>query len=206
VSRESLPSDFLCKLDELERSYLAESDPIRQSGFGGGPARWRAEREPLLEGVDSAGEFLDIGCANGYLLECLMIWGDARGLTITPHGLDRSAALIELAKSRLPEYASGFHVGCAWEWIPDRRYRYVYSLHDCVPPSYLEEYVAHLLARAVAPGGRLILGAYGSRSRRAMPFDLRLFLESAGYRVAGFSTGGDPPVSLFTWVDKSAAR
>jgi hypothetical protein len=30
------------------------------------------EREPILTAIDSGGDILDIGCANGYLLECLM--------------------------------------------------------------------------------------------------------------------------------------
>jgi len=70
----------------------------------------------------------------------------------------------------------------AWDWRPPRRYRYVYVLWDCVPESYLTEFVRRLLARLVAPGGRLILvrlGAYGSFSRNEQPFDVEMFLRSA---------------------------
>jgi len=35
--RGKLPGDFVAKLQGLEELYRAESDPIRQSGFGGGP-------------------------------------------------------------------------------------------------------------------------------------------------------------------------
>jgi hypothetical protein len=66
---DELPADFLRDLDALESSYLASSDPILQSGFGGGPERWRAERSPLLDAVNTNGTFLDVGCANGFLLE-----------------------------------------------------------------------------------------------------------------------------------------
>ena len=58
----------------LEDAYLRSDDPIRQSGFGGGAERWRAERSPILEAVDGDGDLLDIGCANGYLAECLVEW------------------------------------------------------------------------------------------------------------------------------------
>ena len=44
----------------LEDSYLSSDDPIAQSGFGGGAARWRAEREPILTAVDHDGDFLDV--------------------------------------------------------------------------------------------------------------------------------------------------
>ncbi len=161
--RGTLPESFLQELAELEESYLRESDPIRQSGFGGGPARWRAEREPLLDAIDADGDLLDTCCANGYLLECLVEWGRERGIAITPHGLDLGARLVELARKRLPLHAANLHVGNTWEWEPPRRYRYVYALTDCVPVEYLPALVTRLLGRIVEPGGRLILGAYGSR-------------------------------------------
>ena len=201
-SNRTLPRSFLQRLDELEQSYLSSDDPIRQSGFGGGPGRWRAEREPILTAVESDGDLLDIGCANAYLLACLMEWGSERGLTITPHGLDRGERLIQLARKRLPQYRDNFHVGSAWDWVPPQRYRYVYTLHDCVPRDYLNEYVDRLLQRVVSPNGRLIVGAYGSRSKNLPAFDVREFLESCGYPIAGWTTGGRPPVSVFAWVNR----
>jgi hypothetical protein len=35
----ALPVEFLDRLRELEGSYLRETDPVRQSGFGGGHER-----------------------------------------------------------------------------------------------------------------------------------------------------------------------
>ncbi|MFH1269218.1 MAG: class I SAM-dependent methyltransferase, partial [Planctomycetota bacterium] len=88
MNERRLPTEFVATLDALERSYLRETDPIRGSGFGGGPERWRNEREPLLNGVAGDGNILDVGCANGHLLACLMKWGGERGLRMTPHGVD----------------------------------------------------------------------------------------------------------------------
>jgi len=205
MTQKELPRDFTEMLDRLARSYLAETDPIRASGFGGGAGRWRAEREPILDAVTGDGDILDVGCANGYLLECLVRWGSERGLRLTPHGVDRSAPLIERARTRLPAYAGNMHVGNAWSWPPPRRYDYVYTLYDCVPPEYLEEYIGRLFDRAVSGGGRLIIGAYGSRSAGEPPFDAGGFLAAHGWRVSGRSAGGSPIVSLFAWIDKDPA-
>jgi SAM-dependent methyltransferase len=201
-ARRSLPDAFLAKLRSLQASYLIEKDPIKQSGFGGGARRWREEREPILDAIDVDGDLLDMGCANGYLLECLMAWGRQRGRQITPHGLDQGEGLIQLARQRLPGFAANFHVGNAWDWRPRRRYHYAYTLCDCVPEEYLEEYVIRILHRIVAPGGRLILGAYGSRSKNLSPFDTADFLRSRGFAVTGASTGGDPPMASFAWTDR----
>jgi len=201
VPSDALPQSFLDELKDLELSYLTEEDPIRQSGFGGGPRRWREEREPILEAIETGGDLLDAGCANGYLLECLVAWGRERGLKITPHGLDQGTRLIELAKHRLPDFSANFHVGNAWDWRPPRQYRFVYTLHDCVPREYLPECIHRIMRRMVAPEGRLILGAYGSTSRAITPFDVAEFLRSIDLMVAGAAAGGHPAVASFAWVD-----
>lgn len=196
-----LPKDFLCELKLLEAAYLKEDDPIRQSGFRGGAERWQAERRPILDAIKSDGDLLDIGCANGFLLKCLVKWGGERGLKLTPHGLDQGSGLIELAKARLPEYADNFHVGNAWDWIPQRKYRYVYMLYDCLPPDYLAEGLNRLLERVITLKGRLIVGAYGSKSDSMPPFDIGKFLESAGFAVVGSAEGGVGPITKFAWLD-----
>lgn len=197
----ALPEGFLQELGELEAAYLREEDPIRQSGFSGGAERWRAERVPILDAIRDDGDLLDVGCANGYLLECLLKWGGERGLTLTPHGLDQGSRLTELAKVRLPEYADNFHVGNAWDWQPSRKYRYVYMLYDCLPVGYLADGVSRLLERVVAPKGRLIVGAYGSKSDSVPPFDISGFLESEGFTVSGNAEGGAGPITKFAWLD-----
>lgn len=125
---ESLPTTFLDGLRELEAAYFRHSDPIQQSGFSGGPQRWREEREPILNAINADGDFLDVGCANGYLLECLVRWAAERGCIIIPHGVDYGPKLIEIAQRRLPDSAQNFHVANAWDWKPTRRYS---SRHYC---------------------------------------------------------------------------
>jgi len=201
--REHLPGQFLQELADLEASYLRETDPIRQSGFGGGAERWRAERSPLLHACDRDGDFLDAACANGYLLECLLAWGRERGISLVPFGLDQGPRLITLAKARLSKWAANFFVGNAWDWEPPRRFPYVFSLVDCVPDPYVARFIDRLLEDIVAPGGRLIMGGYGSRSRGLAPPDVAGIIRGAGFDVAGYAAGGDPPITAFAWTDRT---
>jgi len=197
-----LPSTFLSKLQALEKAYLHSSDPAEQSGFYGRPERWRAEREPILEAISADGELLDTSCANGYLLECLVAWGRERAVSLIPYGLDQGARLIELARRRQTHLADHFFIGNAWNWEPPQRFRYVYTLVDQVPPKYLEQYLRRLLARAVAPGGWIIVGDYGSHSRGISARDAAALLRSIGLTVAGFAEGGSHGVARFAWSER----
>jgi hypothetical protein len=67
----------------------------------------------------------------------------------------------------------------------------------------LVPYARRLLRRVVEPGGRLILGAYGSRSRGEPPFSIADRLVEAGLAVAGSSLAGLPPIVAFAWLDNN---
>jgi hypothetical protein len=114
--------------------------------------------------------------------------------------VDCGVQLIALATQRLPQYASHFWIANAWEWIPPRQFRYVYSLYDCVPVELLPEYIRRLLTRYVEPGGTLIIGAYGSYSKQEAARDIAQDLAAAGFRVAGSSSRGELPVSRVAWI------
>lgn len=202
TKRSPLPASFLRGLADLERAYLQRSDPIEQSGFSGGDVRWRAEREPILDSIAADGKLLDIGCANGYLLECLVSWGQERGITLTPYGLDQGRSLIELARQRQPHISGHFFAGNAWDWEPPMRFRYVYTLLDQAPPDHLKRYLHRLLDDVVVPGGRLIAGDYGSKSRGVPPRDVAAVLRSLGFVVLGESQGGDGGITRFAWVER----
>ena len=200
-----LPDDFLAGLHATAAAYLTHSDPIRQSGFGGGAARWRAEREPILDGITRSGSVIDIGCANGHLLECLVSWGSQRGIDLDPFGLDVSPPLITAARARFPGREDHFYAANAWSWEPPRRFDFVYSLYDCVPESYLADYIRRLAVHVAAPGGRVIVGAYGSRTQNLPAFDVAAFMQSAGIAVAGETSAGSVPEARFAWTDVAAA-
>jgi SAM-dependent methyltransferase len=202
TSPPPLPPAFLTHLAALEAAYLRESDPIKQSGFSGGPERWRAERAPILDAIPTSGDLLDIGCANGHLLECLLKWGAERALALTPFGIDYGAGLVALARERLPHFRDHFWAATAWGWTPPRPFQYVYSVFDCVPHTALGAFAEQLMNNVVAPGGRLILGAYGSRSRREPPAPIDAMLTDLGYEVAGSTHAGTPETARFAWIDK----
>jgi SAM-dependent methyltransferase len=160
----------------FEPAYLSYEEPWRQSGFSGPEERWVACRKPIAGCVTSDGTFLDIGCANGYLIECLLEWTRARGLTIEPWGLDVSAALVELARQRCPEWAADMIVGNAFRWRPPRRFDYVRTELCYVPDECRRDYVLRLLDEFIAPGGRLLVCEYRSRNAPPSPWvedDLR---------------------------------
>ena len=143
----------------FEQAYLAGGDPRAQSGFGGDDARWEAARRPIADAIDRPGTFLDIGCANGHLLECLVRWAPH---AIEPYGLELVPALAELARNRLPRWADRIYVGNALDWEPPRRFDFVRTELVYVPAERRKKYVERLLTRLVAPAGRLVVCAYGS--------------------------------------------
>ena len=183
----------------LESAYLAQTEPWRQSGHSGPAERWEALRKPVADCIDRSGSFLDIGCANGYLLECCLRWTAERGIQIEPFGLDISAPLVELAKQRLPAFAANFYVGNGFYWIPPRTFDFVRTELVYVPAEYEREYVLRLLREVVSPGGCLLVanyneglpdpdrgllpGCFGTADIRAHLADLRLrpIRSCAGY-------------------------
>jgi SAM-dependent methyltransferase len=185
-------------VDVYEKHYLASDDPRRQSGFGGDEERWEAARRPIVEAIDRPGSFLDVGCANGYLLESLVRWSPH---PIEPYGLDWSARLVELARGRLPQWVNRFFVSDALAWEPPRRFDFVRTELVYAPDERRRELVERLLGRVVAPGGRLIVCGYGS-PRSGIPTDpVRRILRGWGYEpvfelAAEAPEGGGPIVEL----------
>jgi hypothetical protein len=75
------------------------------------------------------------------------------------------------------------------------------SVWDCVPPEALGAFIEHLAAQVLTPGGRLVLGAYGSRTRGETPARIEALLATLGYRVAGWQAAGRPETARFAWID-----
>jgi SAM-dependent methyltransferase len=145
-----------------EAKYLAGTNPRQQSGFGRDAGDWERFRRPVVGPIDRDGTFLDVGCANGLLMESVVAWAREDGHRIEPFGLDISERLVELARRRLPQWRDRIVVGNALLWKPTMRFDFVRTELVYVPPSRRREYADRLLARFVAPGGRLIICSYGS--------------------------------------------
>src|SRR5215470_9284563 len=95
-------------LELLEDSYVAadeRGDLAGGSGSGGGLARWQRKRRVIAAAFDHDGTWLDVGCANGLLMETLRDWTAAKGVRIDPYGLDLSARIAARARLRLPHWA-----------------------------------------------------------------------------------------------------
>lgn len=194
---ESADDNYYREIQELlERHYLGAETPQGQSGFGGDAVRWERARRVITAAMDRDGPFLDIGCANGLLMESVTAWCAERGLTVEPYGLDISESLVALARRRLPEWADRLYVGNAIDWEPPMRFDYVRTELDYVPPARRQAYVERLLREVVTTGGRLIVCAYGS-SREGRP---RAELVGDQLRGWGFQVAGEAEVAELNGV------
>jgi 2-polyprenyl-3-methyl-5-hydroxy-6-metoxy-1,4-benzoquinol methylase len=180
-----LPGWFDRRREAVERSYLVGDNSYRQSGWASTPERWLRARRVISKAVLRSGTFLDIGCANGLLLECLVRWAHQEGVRLEPHGIDFSEALVGLARARLPAFAGNLAVANAYDWRPQRAFDYVHTLLEYVPETLQGEYLDRLLRQAVAEGGRLIVSSYSSRRTRRAALDVASHLCSLGFRVEG---------------------
>jgi hypothetical protein len=115
-----------------EAKYLAGANPRQQSGFGRDANDWERFRRPVVAPIDKDGSFLDVGCANGLLMESVAAWAGEGGRRIEPFGL--ASTRFDFVRTEL-----------------------VY-----VPPSRRREYAERLLEQFVAPGGLLLICSYGS--------------------------------------------
>ena len=66
-------------LDVIEPAYLAAETPQGQSGRSGDAAGWEHARRLLLDAVPDGSDVLDVGCANGLLMESLVAWAAEDG-------------------------------------------------------------------------------------------------------------------------------
>lgn len=154
---------FFSLKKELEDAYLQHDEPWRQSGFSGPEERWIACRKPIADCIEKSGAFLDIGCANGYLLGCVLKWTAARGVVVIPYGLDLSEKLVELAKKRLPQFKDNIFVGNGWTWQNPVRFDYVRTEVVYVPEDLQRQYIEKIMDKYLADEGRLFITEYRSR-------------------------------------------
>src|SRR6185437_6027998 len=125
--------------------------------------------------IDRDGSFLDVGCANGYLLESLPDWTPHR---LDLYGLDIAPELVHLARRRLPALAGHIEAGNVLEWRPNRRFVYARATLDAVPSNRRRQLVGHLLGFS----DRLIIGVFNEQVEQRPTEEL---LRGWGYRIAG---------------------
>lgn len=201
--REETEETFFADSVRLtELSYLREGGTAEEgSGFGAGPEQWRVQRRMVVDGLDADGTFLDLGCANGLLMESVVAWAAQDGRTVEPYGVDLAPGLVAEARRRLPHWADRIAEGNALDWVPadGRRFDFVHVLADLVPPARFPGLVRHALDRLVAPGGRLLVSVYQPAGGTAP--DAAQRLAAAGVEVAGSASGtGAPRTATTAWT------
>jgi SAM-dependent methyltransferase len=145
-----------------EGKYLAGTNPRQQSGFGRDERDWERYRRVVTVPIASHGTFLDVGCANGLLMESVTRWAAEDGHAIEPYGVDISYKLAEVARRRLPQWKERIFTGNALFWAAPFRFDFVRTEMVYVPSHLRRRYAERLLEEVVAPGGCLIACSYGS--------------------------------------------
>jgi hypothetical protein len=154
-------------------AYLSAETPEGGSGSSRDVAGWERARSLVAEAVEPGLTFLDIGCANGHLMESMWRWAG-----VEPYGLEIAPELAALARRRLPQWAARIWVGNAGTWQPSHRFHVVRTGLDYVPAPRRRPLVEHLLSYC----DRLVVGVFNEeRADRALERDV----VSWGYRVAG---------------------
>ena len=154
-------------------AYLAAKTPEGGSGSTRDRRGWKRARSLLADATARGQTFLDVGCANGLLMESMARWAG-----VEPYGVDISSELVDEARRRLPHWADRIWVGNAASWRPPMRFDVARSGLEYVPPPRRRDYVAHLLSFA----DRVVVGVFNEeRDDRA----LERAVESWGFRVAG---------------------
>jgi len=180
--------------------YLAGQNPRAQSGHSGDERRWREARSLVSDAFDRDGTFLDVGCANGYLMETTRGWAAERGVAIEPYGLDFSPELVELARRRLPEWRDRIWVGNALHWAPPRRFTYVRTGLERVPRGRRGDLVRHLLNAATEH--RLLIGP---ATEEPDTHEIEESLAAAGFTPSGRIERPHSDVRLvrrLVWIDR----
>ena len=154
-------------------AYLGATTPQGGSGSTRDEAGWEYARSLLAETLEAGQTFLDVGCANGLLMESMAAWANAE-----PYGLEISPELARVAQQRLPHWAERIWIGNALHWEPPRRFDVTRTGLDYVPRPQRRKLVAHLLASC----DRLVVGVFNEeRDERRLESEVARW----GFPVAG---------------------
>jgi len=173
----------------LENAYLSTNIPWQQSGLSGSFEDWTRLRIPISECIETSGTFLDVGCANGFLLECLIDWTRKKGIKIEPYGLDYSQKLTELAKERLLDFQNNIFIGNAWDWEFPCKFDYIRTEVCYVPANLCKEYLSRLRNRFLVKSGKLLVAQYRSRSEDLSRDWIDNHLSKLGFTIKGYKSG-----------------
>jgi SAM-dependent methyltransferase len=171
-------ADWFDAMSEMvTQPYLDAVTPWEGSGKSGTQQDWEYSRSHIAHAIDKPGSFLDVGCANGYMLECLPRWSRHE---LQLFGLDISPELVNRARERLPNIADHLFVGNALTWESTAHFDFARTNLDYVPANRKRALVENLLSQV----GRLIIGVFNEQLEERPTEQL---VASWGYRIAGRS-------------------
>ena len=168
---------FAAMSEMVTQPYLDADTPWAGSGKSGTHSDWEYSRSHIAHAIDGPGKFLDVGCANGYMLESLPRW------TTHPldlYGLDISPRLVDAARGRLPQIAGQIEVGNALSWQSAVHFDYISTNLDYVPRDRKRELIENLLAQT----RRLIVGVFNEQIEERPTEEM---VRAWGFRIAGRS-------------------
>jgi SAM-dependent methyltransferase len=134
---------------------------------GIGYREWRRRRLFIAAEIVGPGTFIDLGCANGFLLRCLLKWS---GQALVPYGIDIDGNAVAGCRELFPRHDGHFARMDVRDFAVRTpagfpgRYDYVFWN---MPNGWTVEEKARLARRLtarVAPGGRLLLAVYGGNA------------------------------------------
>lgn len=173
-------------------AYLAAETVEGGSGSSRDARGWEYARSLLADAVEPGQTFLDIGCANGLLMENMAGWSG-----VEPYGLEISHELAQVARRRLPHWVDRIWVGNALDWEPPRSFDVVRTGLDYVPSSRRRQLVEHLLSYT----GRLVIGVFNEeRNLQSMEEEVAAW----GFPISGRTERlhPHPPLAYRAfWID-----
>ncbi len=173
---------------KIYSTYLQSEEPWKQSGFRGPQEKWVALRRPIADCVTKPGSFLDIGCANGYLLDSVLGWTRQRGIQTVPYGLDTLEELVAAARRRLPEYRENIRVGNGFTWNPSTRFDYVRTELCYVPEEFRKAFLNRLIQLFLKTDGVLLVAEYYSSNETVAKWNSET-LKGMGFTVREAKSG-----------------
>src|SRR3954452_12733838 len=151
---------------------------------------WERARRPMCDLIPGPGPLLDIGCANGFFLRCLMEWSPHE---IVPYGIDIDSDLLACARTLLacPDnfVVQDLGIGDPLSWF-GRNLRTIYwNVGQNLTFDHEQEVgiVPRLRRGLVGSRGSLILGFYEKDVDRSYEKIQRL--EQHGLRVRRTAQG-----------------
>ena len=101
----------------------------------------------LVDAFDHDGSWLDVGCANGLLMETLTMRAREKGLQVKPYGFALSPRIAEVVRRRLQHSSDRISTGNVMTWEPQMPFDYITVIADSVPATARHDLVERLITR-----------------------------------------------------------